>query len=200
MALLTAPVGAAEQQYTQEQQDSCGSILCLAGGGATPECNPYLKRFFDTDPKDRKGYLNKCPDSGVSPGAIATLAAYGQTCQPDRLDDYLNAQICTKEQEKRGFGCRHPSADDWHTLCGSFYAELTTDAPPKLVERCRDESDDTGALAHVCHRRWVENDYQTGGWCKDKDANCEETDAGTKTESSAHSPSSELATDEQRHG
>ena len=34
MALLTAPVGAAEQQYTQEQQDSCGSILCLAGGGA----------------------------------------------------------------------------------------------------------------------------------------------------------------------
>ena len=43
VALLTAPVGAAEQQYTQEQQDSCGSILCLAGGGATPECSPYLK-------------------------------------------------------------------------------------------------------------------------------------------------------------
>jgi hypothetical protein len=184
IAVFTAPAGAAEQQYTQEQEDACGSILCLAGGGATPECNPYLKRFFSIKPKDRKGYLNKCPTSGVSRGAINELAAYGQNCESGKLANYLNLQICGPEQKGFGLPCRDPQPDDWQTLCGNFYAELTTDAPPKLVERCRDESDDTGALAHVCHHRWVENDYKAGDWCKDKDESCEETGVGGETQDS----------------
>ncbi len=65
----------------------------VAGGGATPECNPYLKKFFDTDPKDREGYLNKCPASGVSRGAINELAAYGQNCESEKLAATLNRQL-----------------------------------------------------------------------------------------------------------
>ena len=185
MALLTAPVGAAEQQYTQEQQDSCGSILCLAGGGATPECNPYLKKFFDTDPKDRKDYLNKCPGSGVSEGAINELAAYGQNCASDKLAATLNRQLCSAEQKDQGIHCRGDRPTAWR-MCANYYAELTDEEPPKLVQRCRNETDDTGAFARVCHHWWVENDYQAGQWCKDQDASCEETDAGTDVESLAH--------------
>ena len=185
MALLTAPVGAAEQQYTQEQQDACGSILCLAGGGATPACSPYLKKFFDTDPKDRKDYLNKCPGSGVSEGAINELAAYGQNCASDKLAATLNRQLCSAEQKDQGISCRGDSPRAWR-MCANYYAELTDEEPPKLVQRCRNETDDTGAFARACHHWWVENDYKAGQWCKDKDAGCEETDAGTDAESLAN--------------
>ena len=182
MALLTAPAGAAEQQLNKDQQDACGSILCLAGGGATPECNPYLKKFFDTDPKDRKGFLNKCPISGVSRGALGELAAYGQNCASKKLAAYLNRQLCSAQQKTSGYTCPGASPNAWR-ICASYYAELTDEKPPKLVRRCRHETDDSGAFGRACHHWWVANDYETGQWCKDKDASCEESDAGTEVQS-----------------
>lgn len=182
MALLTAPAGAAEQQLNKDQQDACGSILCLAGGGATPECNPHLKQFFDTDPKDRKGFLNKCPISGVSRGAIGELAAYGRNCESTKLAATLNRQLCSAEQKENGIPCRGENPTAWR-MCANYYAELTDEKPPRMVQRCRNESDGSGALTQVCHSWWVATDYETGSWCKDKDASCEESDAGTEVQS-----------------
>jgi|GEM_PF-3044117 len=176
LALLAAPAGAAEQQLTQEQEDACGAILCLAGGSGVAECTPYLARFYAVDPEDRKDFLNQCPDSGLSQGAIGELATYGQTCQPDKLDDYLNAQLCTPAQEAAGLPCREPSPQDWQILCASYYAELTDEDPPKLIERCAQEPDDTGAYQTVCSQVWVQADYVVGSWCEDKDESCQETE------------------------
>ncbi len=47
-------------------------------------------------------------------------------------------------------------------MCAHYYAELTDEQPPKLVQRCRNEPDYTGALARVCHHWWLENDYKAG--------------------------------------
>ena len=174
IALLSAPAGAGEQALTQDQEDACGAILCLAGGSGVTECTPYLKRFYALEPKDRKEFLNQCPNSALSQGAIKELAAFGQTCQPERLDDFLNAQLCTPEQKEAGLPCREAHPNDWQRLCGSYYAELTDQEPPKLIERCEQKPDETGAYEQVCSALWVPADYEVGSWCKDKDASCEE--------------------------
>jgi hypothetical protein len=181
IALLAATAGAAEQQLSKDQEDACGAILCLAGGGGVGECAPYLARFYGVDKPDRKEFLEKCPDSGLSSGALAELAAYGQNCQPDKLDDYLNQRMCTAEKKERGLACRDPSPEDWKALCGSFYAELTDEEPPKLIERCRNERDLSGSMAPVCSQWWVSADYATGSWCKDQEAGCEEREVSRAT-------------------
>jgi len=174
MVLLAATAGAQEQPLSGEQQAACGAILCLAGGGATPECNPYLDRFYDKDPDDRTDFLNKCPNHGLSQGAIKTLARYGRLCYADNLAAYLNQGRCNGREERASAQCRFNKASDWK-ICAAYYAELTTDAPPKLVKRCVDASSPTGARERVCGYRWVTSDYETGSWCEDKGASCEET-------------------------
>jgi hypothetical protein len=165
-ALLTATAGAQEQNLSQEQQDACGAILCLAGGGATAECNPYLKKFYDTDPDDRTDFLNKCPTHGLSQGAIGELARHGSNCSAQNLAKYLNARNRSND----------PNA--WR-ICAHYYSELTEEKPPRLVERCQDERDDSGGFEQVCTYQWVTSEYETGSWCKDKDASCKETDVSS---------------------
>jgi hypothetical protein len=123
---------------------------------------------------DRRDLLRQCPNSGLSPGAIGELAAYGQNSQADKLDDYLNAQLCTPRRKAAGFPCREPRPDDCNTLCRSYYAELTIDAPPKLIGRCQRERDDSGVLQSVCSYLRVEASCPVGSFCEDKPPGCEE--------------------------
>lgn len=166
IAVLAAPAGAAEQQLSKDQQDACGAILCLAGGSGVPACSPYLKRFFDIRKiDDRKRFLNQCPSSGLSGGAIGELARLGGNCQSNKLDDYLNRRVCAG-----GDTCRDPNPNEWRALCGNFYAELTDDEPPKMVERCQDERTEDGSRRNVCQYHWVEASYEVGTWCADRSA------------------------------
>ncbi len=184
--VLAAPAGATEPQLSADQQAACGALLCLAGGDGVVACAPYLARFFAI-PKvgERRSFLNQCPGSGLSGAVIGELARFGENCQPSKLVNFLNERMC-RERSDQESTCRAPDANGWRGFCGNFYAELTNEAPPKLVQRCRNERDDTGAFARVCHHWWVENDYKAGGWCKDKDASCKENDAATEAESLAH--------------
>ncbi|MGB5831171.1 MAG: hypothetical protein WBG92_04180, partial [Thiohalocapsa sp.] len=81
-------------------------------------------------------------------------------------------------QTDQGISCRGDSPTAWR-LCGHYYAELTDEKPPKLVQRCRYERDLTGGVGQVCSHRWVAGDYAAGSWCKDQGGSCAETDAGT---------------------
>jgi hypothetical protein len=174
-ALLSATAGAAQPQLSQEQEDACGAILCLAGGGAPPECKPYLARFYDTDPSERGEFLQKCPSPGLSEGALGELAAHGVTCEPEKLAAFLNRQVCSQEQKERGFVCVGDRPSAWR-MCANFYAELTDAPPPRLVQRCQDTRDGSGAIEQICSHWWVSAEYATGSWCEGKDASCQETD------------------------
>jgi len=180
MMLLAVTAGAQEQQLSGEQQDACGAILCLAGGGATPECRPYLEKFYDKDPDDRTDFLKKCPNHGLSQGAIKTLARYGKLCYADNLAAYLNQGRCNGLEERASAQCQFNKPNDWK-LCAAYYSELTTDEPPRLVQRCRDVRGTTGGVERACGYWWVTRAYATGSWCKDKDASCKETDVRGET-------------------
>jgi len=171
---LAATAGAQEQQLSGEQQDACGAILCLAGGGATPECNSYLNRFYDKDPDDRTDFLNQCPNHGLSKGAIKTLARYGNTCQAKHLAAYLNRGKCRHMNEAASGDCMFEKPTAWK-MCAAFYGELTTDEPPKLVKRCDAVSGMDGNVQRRCGYRWVTSDYEIGAWCKDKRTSCNES-------------------------
>ncbi len=113
------------------------------------------------------------------------MAAYGRNCESEKLAASLNRQLCSAEQKDQGIPCRGARPTAWR-MCAHYYAELTDEQPPRMVERCRNERDDTGAFARVCHHWWVANDHETGQWCKDQDASCEENDADTEAESLVH--------------
>jgi hypothetical protein len=49
------------KELTQDQTDSCETVLCLAGGGDLAECAKPLKRYYDMKKKYRQNYLNICP-------------------------------------------------------------------------------------------------------------------------------------------
>lgn len=71
MALLTATAVHAEESpqstvvkppdLSKDQQDSCETLLCLAGGQGLAECAEPLKRYYDMKKKYRNGYLSQCP-------------------------------------------------------------------------------------------------------------------------------------------
>jgi len=172
IALGGATQALSEQRLSGEQQNACGSILCLLGGVTSGECASYLNPFFALSPPDlaakRLTFLGKCPTGGDMPaGLTGMIASRGSTCQPTTLVARLNADIVQCEsdlelQYEQGFDARvpdrsvcKPREDGWRGLCGSWHdSSYTVWQPPVLTSsNCRGYRRDGEGIG--CTWRWM---------------------------------------------
>lgn len=102
-------------QFLQgDTANSCGALLCLAGGKMDGECSSYIKRYFSIKMKKphetiqaRKNFLELCPKNGQSyqnNQAINDLYANTSQEKDPEFERYINEILpnldgaCTKEE------------------------------------------------------------------------------------------------------
>ncbi len=148
-------------EYSKDELDSCGTLLCLAGGSGYSECKPYLDRYYSIDKKkNRKKFLKKCPISNTThnPGEIevelGVIVRYEALCNPVAVVNYLNGKIIACEERSLVTGeiCE-PSGEEWR-ICEAFYSSsYVSYSPPKLTKQCKPDPANPGA--EICSYRWV---------------------------------------------